>query len=319
MFVGPNTDPAFLLKLHAGGEGLFPLAVQPARDHLRIDAGSPDLQVNDHPIFRALIDEGGKNRPLTRTIRIDRYLGVDPEWHAEENPETTILATLRGVEPLVVSRRLGEGRVVAFLTTASPEWNNWAMGPSYPVVILQLHSFLSSSHQSYRSGVTGEAIELQLDTMEFQPEVEFAMPTNMGSQPLTMKLQVDESGRGSTLASFVIGREGQTDARTGHTDRSGVYVARLRTLDGLRKQKRFVLNVPTSDSDLAIIESRQLAEQLEELGVELHDADQLEYQASDRDGVAWSHVLAGLLVVLLLGEQLFAYSASYHPKGTGPQ
>ena len=34
--------------------------------------------------------------------------------------------------PLVVERRFGKGRVVAFLTTAAPTWNNWArVNPSF--------------------------------------------------------------------------------------------------------------------------------------------------------------------------------------------
>ena len=35
--------------------------------------------------------------------------------------------------------------VVAFLTTAAPDWNNWANDPSFVVMLLQLQSFLASS------------------------------------------------------------------------------------------------------------------------------------------------------------------------------
>jgi hypothetical protein len=128
-------------------------------------------------------------------------------------------------------------------------------------------------------------------------------------------LEADPSSQDSALISFEIGRDKTTGSRTGETDRSGVYVVKLKSLDGLSKQQRFVLNVPTSDSNLAILESQELAEQLDELDVEIHSADELEYESTKQDGVSWSQLLAGLLIVLLLGEQFFAYSASYHPKG----
>ena len=55
-------------------------------------------------------------------------------------------------------------------------------------------------------------------------------------------------------------------------------------------------------------------EQLDELDIVLHSADELEYESSQQDGFNWSQLLIGLLVALLLGEQLLAYSASYHPR-----
>lgn len=316
MFAGPNTDPAFLLEMYANGEGLFPLAVQTARNNRRPNGDeTPDLQVNDHPIFRALVDSGGESRPLARLIRIDRFLGVDPDWQPGESPKSTILATVRNSDPVVVSRPFGAGQVVVFLTTASPTWNNWAMGPTYPVVILQLHGFLASGRQAFRSGLTGEPITLQLDTTEYRPEVEFVMPAAPNVEATTISLEANETTQNGTVVSFEIGRDPLTGERTGLTDRSGVYLANLRSLDGQRKQTRFVKNVPTTDSELSILAPRDLANQLDELGIQFHNADDLDYGSAQQDGVSWAQLLAGLLVVLLLGEQLFAYSASYHPKG----
>ena len=64
-----------------------------------------------------------------------------------------------------------------------------------------------------------------------------------------------------------------------------------------------------------MLQPQELAEQLDGLDIEIHSSDELEYESTTQDGFSWSLLLAGLLVVLLLGEQVLAYSASYHPKG----
>ncbi len=317
IFSGPNVDPAFLVEMHGGGEGLFPVPVRGARDHVRGSTNVPDLQASDHPIFRVLVDEGGNNRPLAKRIRINRYLGPDPDTDFEGLPQAKILAQLSNGDPVVVGRSFGQGEVIAFLTTASPEWNNWAMGPSYPVVILQLHGYLSSNQQTTQAATTGDPITFQLDTTEFQPNIEFVVPrpalTAEAPASTNIKKNAEPAPADSPLLTFLLG--GTSDARNGETDRSGVYVAQLTSLDGQSKQRRFVANPPTSESDLAILESQELSTQLDDLGVEIHNVDEMQYEGTNQDGFSWGQFLAGALVLLLLGEQLFAYSASYHPKG----
>lgn len=319
VFVGPNSDPGFLVEMYSDGEGLFPLPVQTERENLRVGSDeTPDLQVNDHPIFRVLVQEGGENRPLLRRIRIDRFLSVDPEWDAASAPETKVLATIRGTDPLVATSRFGEGNVVAFLTTLSPTWNNWATGPSCPVVLLQLHGFLSSSRRSFQVSETGVPLMMELDTRQFRPEADFVVPMAAAAGQATtdstsIKLEPPTTSADSSVLNLSIG--GNADERSGETDQSGVYVAKLVTLDGQPKQRRFVVNAPTSESDLAVVETQELSEQLEDLDIEIHSADELEYETANGDGFSWSQILAGLLIAMLLGEQLLAYSASYHPRG----
>ena len=309
------------------------MPVQAPRDQLRVTGDeTPDLQINDHPVFRALVDEGGNNRPLTRRIRIDRFLPIDPDWKPEDSPATEVLATIRNTDPLVLSKRFGDGQVVTFLTTVSPTWNNWARGPSFPVVVLQLHGFLSSARNRSGAVTTGEAITMQLDTTTWQPTAEFSVPgksTGSASVGLdddaaltfaekkkmtTMKLEPQPQQADAALSTFVLGGQGDGgQIPVGSTATSGTYVANLVTLDGQPRQRRFVVNPPLAESDLSLLQNSELAEQLDGLGVEIHSSDELEYGNAGRDGFSWSQLLAGLLIALLIGEQLLAYSASYHP------
>lgn len=319
IFCGENIDPAFYNnEFFRGGEGLFPIPVRGPRDHLRADSNVPDLQASDHPIFRVLVDEGGENRPLAKRIRIRRYLGMDPETSWDDLPQARPLASLPSGDPVVVSRSFGDGEVIAFLTTASPTWNNWAMGPTYPVVILQLQGYLAANRQTYQAATVGEVLRFQLENTEYQPEIELVLPATNGevtSRPSNLKKTADTAPGDSQLLTFTIG--GSDAQRNGETDRSGVYLAKLQTLDGQSKQRRFVANPPTSESDLATVPIRELVTAFDDLGIEVHEVDELKYEGAYDEGFSWSNLLAGLLVVLLLGEQLFAYSASYHPRGGG--
>ncbi len=101
---------------------------------------------------------------------------------------------------------------------------------------------------------------------------------------------------------------------------SGVYTAQAMTLEGQPEQQRFIVSVPISESDLALLQSQELAEQFEDLHVQVHSADELDYDFSmGQDGFAWGRLLGMLLIALLIGEQLLAYSASYHPRRGGDQ
>jgi hypothetical protein len=72
------------------------------------------------------------------------------------------------------------------------------------------------------------------------------------------------------------------------------------------------LNVAADEGDLSLVETSALTEKLTPVRVEVHEADELEYDAAAPTGFPWSQVLALVLLVLLLAEQALAYSASYH-------
>ena len=77
--------------------------------------------------------------------------------------------------------------------------------------------------------------------------------------------------------------------------------------------RRYALNVDTRESDLAIVNSQQLADELNGIKIEIHQPDEFSYADSDSSGFSWSQVLLYGLIGLLLGEQVLAYFASYHP------
>ena len=106
---------------------------------------TPDLQITDHPIFRVF---AGENNPFIKMVNIEKYFAVKKGWKPPEGSTTSVIARLRNGAPLAIDKKLGDGRVMAFLTTAAPQWNNWARdNPSYVVTMLELQSYLSAAKQ----------------------------------------------------------------------------------------------------------------------------------------------------------------------------
>src|SRR5690606_27677765 len=133
-FVGDRSRSDLLNQLYNDGKGLFPAPVE-APVPLLVDQAqkSPDLQISDHPLFRIF---AGDSNPFSKMVNINQYYAVKKNWLPEEGSSTEIVARVRNGAPLVVEKKLGDGRVVAFLTTAAPHWNNWARAnPSFPVTM----------------------------------------------------------------------------------------------------------------------------------------------------------------------------------------
>jgi hypothetical protein len=63
---------------------------------------------------------------------------------------------------------------------------------------------------------------------------------------------------------------------------------------------------------LGIIDQEQMSDRLGDVTYEFHRAGDLAVAGSD-DGQSLSETILYLLVAILIGEQLLAYSASYHP------
>jgi hypothetical protein len=72
--------------------------------------------------------------------------------------------------PLVVAKRFGRGRVVAVMTTAGKEWNDWLGQYSYVPMILEIQSYLASLGREANLKV-GEQITLQMGKGQFAPKV----------------------------------------------------------------------------------------------------------------------------------------------------
>jgi hypothetical protein len=294
--------------LYRDGEGFFPLPLA-APANLLVDRleQTPDLVVDqEHPMFSRMF--ASKYNSLVQLMMVDRYYASEKTWKPEDDVNVKVIANLRNGAPLMVEKRLGEGRVIAVLTTAAPIWNNWAGGIPFPPILLDSQIYLGSTKVFNPIFDIGANYELSVPELEYQADVEFVVPDGGQGKTISNPAKVDETDQSRRLA------------RLDETDNAGVYEVHLkRAGDGAFEIRRFALNFGTAESDLESMTEQELRAVLENDDIQYRDADEFLAQVERQAGFAlaeqWWFFL--ILVVLLCLEQLLGYSASYHPPLTG--
>jgi hypothetical protein len=308
-FLGPSFNAAFYSNWYNGGVFPLPLGLRQT-NAAPIDSPSADVQFEEHPMFRAL---AGQRNPFAAAIRIREYVAVQERWQPPVDSGIEVLARLPDGQPLVVERRVGAGRVVAFLTTLAPDWNNWSLEPSFIVMALQLHAYLAQPQRPRADRLVGDALTVQLDPTVYRPELTFVAPT---AEPQVnrelAKVASAADTQSSSLLTALLGESGEGTA-AGETDFSGIYDVQMQTLEGQPRHRRYALNVDTRESTLAVLDSVDLRRALEPLSVHVYQADQPVAAAGDSPRNAWSELLLWVLLAMLLVEQWLAYRLSYHP------
>lgn len=306
-FVGELSRKEFINEqLYRDGAGLFPVPLLLPTDLLpdRLEQ-APDIQATDHPIFKTLL--AMRLNPLDEVL-VQRYYSTPQSWRPAEDSTVQVLAELRNGAPLVVERKFGDGRVVAFLTKASPQqtslgtWNNWARNHSYLLVLLNLQGYLGEGRRPLDQRMVGTPLTIALDPEQYGPQVSFTPPGD-GSQA---EILVDATRR-----------DEQLQAALGDTAERGIYAARLATRDGESVERRFAFNVSPAEGDLHTLDGEQLAPRLGGLRYQYHRAEDLNYDPHDIAGFNLSRTILYILLGILVCEQLLAYSASYHPSRKG--
>jgi hypothetical protein len=288
---------------HRDGKGFFPVPLA-GQAELPVDRVEqrPDLKVGRHPIFQIF---AGERNSFVGTVMVERYFAVPEDWRPEPDSTTQVIARLRNGAPLAVERQFGRGRVVAFLTTAAPAWNNWARNnPSFVVAMLQLQAFISRKPAEETSKLVGAPLELKLDPSQYQSRVRFVAP---GQNALPM-----------AAVDAVPAADGSLAVSLPAADFSGVYETLLSRKDGTQEVRRFGFNVEAGEGDLKTLAGPQLAARLPGVAYEYEEAAMFEYAAEELAGYSLSVPLLFLLILLLIAEQILAWSASYHPPAREP-
>ncbi len=308
-FAGPNTNLRFVTdRLYRNGEGLYPLPLE--REDLLpppIEEGTPDLEVNDHPVFAPFI---GERNPFVRWVNVERFVRPPADWKPPAGSPVVVAAQLRGRIPLVVETRRGRGRVLAFLTSLTPDWNNWAQDPSFIVMLLRLQSHLAADRRPADGRVVGTPLEVALDAGKFSDELRWVVPG--AKRGARVPLDRTAARPGGERLEAKLGA-GTSNAASESTDRPGVYEAWPKTAAGGFELRRFALNVDPEEGDLSLVEGQTLLAGLAPVRAEYQLAEQFQASASGDAGVNRSLFLMAALIALLLGEQFLAYLLSYHP------
>ncbi len=305
IFVGPQVNINFYNeKLYRDGAGLVPLPI--AHDDL-LDSdpidNTPDILVEatDHSIFQELVQ--GQN-PIIRMMHVQRYLRPPSDWLPAPESSVRILARLRNRAPLAVEKAFGKGRVVMFLTTYAPYWNDIALGPGV-ILALRLQSHLGFSRRVTTEQEVATGIHVRLDRDKYRQDIRIFAPSDDPATPLL----IDDTAE--TLADDT--RFMRASIGPNETQQSGIYEMWFSRTDGSIDADRFAVNVDPREGNLAQTPGRDIVAKLEPVSVDIGYADQYETAAIEDAGYNQSLLLMCFLILLLIGEQLLAYFTSYHP------
>ena len=229
-------------------------------------------------------------------VNVERYVAAAKGWKPAPDSGVQVIAHLRNGAPLAVERSFGEGKVVAFLTTAAPEWNNWARNnPSFPVAMQEMQAYLSREPAD-TARLVGTPLVVKLPPSQYDRAVRFTSPDK---EALPAAVNALPTSDGMLTASLTA------------TDFCGIYQAHLRRSDGQEETREFAYNVEPDEGDLRMVPAAQLAKQY--LGVARYQrAADFQSAGESQAGYEMTDLLLYVLVGLLILEQLLAWSASYH-------
>jgi hypothetical protein len=307
MFVGSETDRAFYNdRLFHNGQGLFPVPLRlPTQLLDRSGESAPDVEVSDDPLFRVL---SGRRNSLLPLLMVDYYYAVVDDWSPPADGSTRIVARLRNQAPLVVEKTFGKGHVVAQLTKLSSgqtplgRWTNWSLNPAFPVLANELVNFLAAGGDGDQVLRVGDDLVVTAPESQYESTIRLVLP-----------------GEGAARAEWELDATpaaGELVAKLPEVAASGVYRAELALRQGGVERRDYAFNVATNgEGDLELVGREDLVRQLAGLNVQVHDAADMLVDREHLAGFQMGDTLLGVLIVLLLAEQLLAYSASYHIRG----
>jgi hypothetical protein len=302
-FVGSQTNRDYYNdRLYDHGKGLFPVPLTLPTQLLdsRHDT-TPDVSVTDHSLFRSL---AGRRNGFLPLVLIDYYYAVSADWQPPDDDSVHVLARLRNNAPLVVEKLYGKGRVVAQLTKLSTgdtplgRWTNWSLNPIFPVLANELVAYLAAGKQSDSVQLVGDDLVVRVPESEYDSSFHFLLPGEGGARP---EVPVDAALE-----------NGQLTARLENVPASGVYEVQLQRADGPPERRAFAFNVPVGEGDLHVVPRDDLTRQMAGVEFQFHDADDMSVNQQQLAGLQLGDALLAALVVVLLGEQLLAYVASFH-------
>ncbi len=228
----------------------------------------------------------------------------------------TVLLRLADERPLGLVQNVGQGSVLLMLTGLDRNWTNWPADPTFVVFVLRGAAELAQGKQPPTSLPVGEKSTIDLGTEPVARNAQFLPPT-IAPRPL-LEYAMPETAEGATVALTLDPAAALTEDQSHLSQLLVAGVAELWTtlLDGRPQVKPIAQVVDGREGNLVRMERGALIQSLKPTTVEVLDAAALSERTDSTGNSARVLVLLALLGMTLLGEQLVAYSASYHQRPT---
>ncbi len=310
-FTGPKTALSYYTKeLYRDGQGVFPLPLlQSVAIPERLQQQSGDIvPLPRHPIFAAATST---KYSILDLVQIDKVCQPPPEWDVDADNSVNVLATVRGQKelPLLVEKVLGRGRVLAMLTSAEADWNNWLKNPTFPTTLLLMQDYASRGRFLQRSETTGMLRNFPLATDQLT-DVLFSGPVD---ETFSRSVWLKSASQNADERIAKLGTDLQETARP------GVYECWISNTSGDLNTSRFSVNVDHRESDLQVWPTSDLKRSLGDVPARVVDWSKFSPLSGSNRGSRFVRIALLLLLLLFVVEQVLAYLTSFHPRSTRRQ
>ena len=157
LFCGPSTQPEEVNRVFGSVEA--DAGLLPARLGERVGDAALRTTVEHvasvrarSPFLEGLVDEAD----VYQSILVYSYL------RTEAAPEESVLARLSGGDPFLLHRRVGEGHVMLFTSTADASWTNFPLRNLYLPLMMRIAQLAATATDRQTNLVAGQAFRLDL-------------------------------------------------------------------------------------------------------------------------------------------------------------
>ncbi len=233
VFPGPQTNPEEW-KNNATLQALLPAELGiPTEEAQGANAQTWQATAFSHPVT-ALWNDSAQGS--LSAVKFFRHFPLT----LKKTGSPRVIVQLANGEPSVVEWTVGEGNVVLFNSTATPEWNNLPLHPAFVPFLQRLMGHLNRRNESRLILSPGEA---------------FRKPVDEQWKGSDFSVQRPDSDTART-AGQVVSDEKQTFIRYAATDKAGVY----RVSVGNDLLAMFSVQMEPAESDLRKVDPALLAE-----------------------------------------------------------
>ncbi|GAB5441902.1 MAG: BatA domain-containing protein [Fuerstiella sp.] len=260
-----------------------------------------------------------------------------------------VVGRLTNGSPVIFDHQVGEGRVLTFLTTAGRRWSNWPVLPAAPgfvVMHLLMHQYLQQPADSVQIRELGAPIRFAWPVSEYLETVEVFLPDSedeaatgflrLQATPdatdgeksesdaaVAAELETTDAAQSSdneaapsdtVAAAANVAQDAVLSVSLPQADRPGAYRIRRFRPTGEAEETWLALSVANGESDLALADPASVQAISENGSIEVVAADVATELSTSDAGREIRWLLIGLLLAVLVAEQLLSLRMSYHPE-----
>ncbi|MFO0425349.1 MAG: BatA domain-containing protein [Planctomyces sp.] len=277
-----------------------------------------------HPVFSVY---NTPDSPFSESLHIYSWLAVADSWEADDarrGDSIKTVARLKNGAPIIFDHPAGKGRVLTCLIGAGKRWSNWPIAPAawgYVVVQLSMHQYLQKRSEAFQVDEVSDQLIVKWSPKEYSESTEIYLPEPEGDDDAAVSTFVRQQ---ATLSEDTRKGTAENPSSTATTelqltfrqsDRPGAYrIRRFTASEGQPVDKWYVLNVPPSESRLQVADADLFSAIASLSHVKIRTFGAAESLSGAAGGRELRWILAAILFLILISEQLLSLRMSHHPE-----